>query len=79
MLSAAAVNKTFVSPDLIKWSGFQVIGESLLNVLQCQNYPYEMEYRNELLERAILETPDITEQVNYLKITLMIGIRCKIS
>jgi len=64
MLSAAAVNKTFLSPNVIKWSGFQIIGESLLSVLQCQNYPYSPGNRDELLERAILETPDVSEQVN---------------
>jgi hypothetical protein len=66
MLSAAAVNKTFVSPDIVKWSGFQVIGESLLNVVECQNHPYDSPYRNETLERAILETPDLSEQVRTL-------------
>lgn len=64
MLSAAAVNKTFLSPNVIKWSGFQVIGESLLSVLQCQNSPYNLGRRDELLERAILETPDLSEQVS---------------
>ena|SRR5947207_629647 len=63
MLSAAAVNKTFISPNVIKWSGFQVIGESLLSVLQCQHHPYNFDTRDETLERAILETPDISEQV----------------
>ena len=63
MMSAAAVNKTFVSPGIIKWSGFQVIGESLLNVLHCQHHPYNLATRDELLERAILETPDASEQV----------------
>jgi hypothetical protein len=63
MMSAAAVNKTYISPGVIKWSGFQVIGESLLNVLQCQNYPYDLGPRDEQLERAILDTPDASEQV----------------
>jgi hypothetical protein len=63
MLSAAAVNKTFLSPNVIKWSGFQVIGESLLSVLQCRNYPYNLPEGDEKLKRAILETPDISEQV----------------
>ena len=65
MLSAAAVNKTFVSPNVIKWSGFQIIGESLLSVLQCQHHPYNLGIRAETLERAILETPDISEQVSH--------------
>jgi hypothetical protein len=68
MLSAAAVNKTFLTPDVIKWSGFQVIGESLLSVLQCQNHPYNLGTRDESLERAILETPDVSEQVQRYRI-----------
>lgn len=64
MMSAAAVNKTFVSPGVIKWSGFEVIGESLLSVLHCQHYPYNLLTRDEQLERAILETPDSSEQVS---------------
>lgn len=67
MLSAAAVNKTFLCPNVIKWSGFQVIGESLLSVLQCQNHPYNLGIRDETLERAILETPDVSEQVDAYK------------
>lgn len=63
MLSAAAVNKTYLAPSVIKWSGFQVIGESLLSVLQCQNYPYNLGNSDEFLERAILETPDVSDQV----------------
>jgi hypothetical protein len=63
MLSAAAVNKTFLAPHVIKWSGFQVIGESLLSVLQCQYFQYDLGQRDEVLERAILETPDLTENV----------------
>jgi hypothetical protein len=63
MLSAAAVNKTFLAPHVIKWSGFQVIGESLLSVLQCQTFPYSLGQRDETLERAILETPDLSEHV----------------
>jgi hypothetical protein len=63
MMSAAAVNKTYVSDGVIKWSGFQVIGESLLRVLHCQNYPYDLGPRDEQLERAILDTPDASEQV----------------
>jgi len=63
MLSAAAINKTFLAPDVIKWSGFQVIGESLLSVLQCQNFPHHLPNNDPLLERTILETPDISEQV----------------
>lgn len=63
MMSAAAVNKTFISEDLIKWSGFQVIGESLLSVLQCQNHPFDFAIRDDNIERAILETPDHSEQV----------------
>jgi hypothetical protein len=66
MLSAAAVNKTFLAPHVIKWSGFQVIGESLLSVLQCQHYPYNLGPRDEILERAVLETPDLSEQVSIL-------------
>jgi hypothetical protein len=66
MLSAAAVNKTFTSPDMIKWNGFQIIGETLLSVLQCQRYPYQFLKRDESVERAILETPDISEQVEIL-------------
>ena len=63
MLSAAAVNKTFISPDVIKWSGFEVIGDTLLSVLHCQRHPYQFIKRDENVERAILETPDISEQV----------------
>jgi len=64
MMSAAAINKTFISPDLIKWSGFEVIGESLLSVLRCQNHPYDFGgIRDDTLERAISETPDHSEQV----------------
>ena len=66
MLSAAAVNKTFLSPNVIKWSGFQVIGESLLSVLQCQNHPYNLGARDDTLERAILDTPDVSEQARTL-------------
>jgi len=66
MLSAAAVNKTFISPNVIKWSGFQVIGESLLSVLQCHHHPYNLGTLSETLERAILDTPDISEQVSGL-------------
>jgi hypothetical protein len=61
MLSAAAGNATFISRDLIKWSGFQVMGESLLPVLQCQHQPYQFVHPNEAIERAILET-DISEE-----------------
>jgi len=64
MLSAAAVNKTFISPDVIKWNGFQVIGDTLLSVLQCQHYPYHSIKHNDAVERAILETPDVSEQVS---------------
>ena len=71
MLSAAAVNKTFISPNVIKWSGFQVIGESLLSVLQCQHHPYNLCTRDETLERGILETPDISEQVTNLIIFVL--------
>jgi len=63
MLSTAAGNKTYLSPNVIKWSGFQLIGESLLSVLQCRNYPYNLGDGDEKLKRAILETPDISEQV----------------
>jgi hypothetical protein len=63
MMSAAAVNKTFISPNIIKWSSFQVIGESLLSVLQCQNQPYDLGARDDTIERAVLETPDHSEQV----------------
>ena len=63
MLSTAAGNKTYLSPNVIKWSGFQLIGESLLSVLQCRNYPYNLGEGDEKLKRAILETPDISEQV----------------
>jgi len=66
MLSTAAGNKTYLSPNVIKWSGFQLIGESLLSVLQCRNYPYNLREGDEKLKRAILETPDISEQVNTL-------------
>jgi hypothetical protein len=66
MLSAAAINKTFLAPNQIKWSGFHIIGESLLSVLRCQNHPYKLAHRDEVLERAILEMPDISEQVNIL-------------
>lgn len=63
MLSAAAGNKTYLSPNVIKWSGFQLIGESLLSVLQCRNHPYNLGEGDEKLKRSILETPDISEQV----------------
>jgi hypothetical protein len=63
MLGAAAINKTFLSPDLIKWSGFEIMGESLLSVLRAQEYAYYLGNRDPVLERAILETPDYTEQV----------------
>ena len=63
MMSAAAVNKTYIAPGIIKWSGFQVIGESLLSVLHCQHYPYDLGSRDEQLERAILDTPYASEQV----------------
>lgn len=72
MLSAAAVNKTFISPDVIKWNGFQVIGDTLLSVLQCQHYPYYSIKHNDAVERAILETPDVSEQVFFNYITQLI-------
>jgi len=66
IVSASSVNKTFLGPDLIKWSGFQIIGESLLSVLNCQYYPYFLGPRDDILERAIMETPELSEQVNLL-------------
>ena len=62
------MNKTFLGPDLIKWSGFQIIGESLLSVLNCQYYPYFLGPRDDTLERAIMETPELSEQVNRLPV-----------
>jgi len=77
MLSAAAVNKTFLAPHVIKWSGFQVIGESLLSVLQCQNHPYTLGPRDEILERAILETPDLSEQVKRALVVAVLTDKCR--
>jgi len=79
MLSAAAVNKTFLAPHVIKWSGFQVIGESLLSVLLCQNQPYHLGPRDEILERAILETPDLSEQVNRAPAACVLTGKCRSS
>jgi len=77
MLSAAAVNKTFLAPHVIKWSGFHVIGESLLSVLQCQNHPYTLGARDEILERAILETPDLSEQVKRALFIAVLTGKCR--
>ena len=65
LVAAEHGNRTFVGEngDRINWRKFEVMGEVIVGIQRSQGTPYTLRSKNEEVQRLVLETKFVNEEV----------------